>query len=220
MATARVQAGWRVAIAAASLWAGAVSAHGISTRPANDDERKALGAPRPLKAEVFSDRHGEQAFVLRRVTDRVRDPDMDEDTDRITLSAQLYARASSESVWTPSWTWTSQKTCPDLDLAADFFLEQSRVLDVDGDGQAEPLIATYVSCGGGVDPKAITIVLHQNGRDIEGGGESLLVMPGEAPAGGKFEPGQGWQQAPEAVQRVIRETFEAVKHDKPSSKSP
>ncbi len=207
--TGRQKTGWLMVIAVSCLWAGAAPAQGIATRPANAAELEALGAPRPVKAQVFTDQTGEQVFVLRRSTGQVHDADMDEDTDRITLTAQIYARAGAG--WKPAWTWTSENTCPGLDLSADFFLAQSRVLDIDGDGRAEALVASQVSCGGGVDPAAISIVLRHAGRQIEGGGESLLAIPGETPLGGTFEPGKGWTQAPKEAQRVIRETFDTVK---------
>lgn len=173
-------------------------------------EQQALGIQSPFKTVRFRDAEGEGLLVLGRTNQQREDADSGSATDVATLTATLYARATPEAPFAVRWASESATECEGLDLEAGYFLDQTGVADVDGDGVAEATLASHSFCGGGVDPQQIVIELRRGNDVYRVDGESLVTVEGDEPFGGERQDSASYKDAPPALQKHLDAVWEAV----------
>ncbi len=170
------------------------------------EQMEALGVQTPIKSVHFRDRDGEGLLVLSRTDGQVIDADTEQEVDKVVLKATLFGRSEGQDALKPRWQIEQETTCPGLDLDVDFYADVSDVSDLTQDGVAEVTVASHAFCGGGIEPHAIAIELHEGQTSHTITGQSLISPSGEEPIGGEREDSVSLKQAPQ----VVRDHLDAV----------
>ncbi|WP_157515320.1 M949_RS01915 family surface polysaccharide biosynthesis protein [Luteimonas abyssi] len=164
----------------------------------------------------YRDAAGDHALLLRRAF-RASKSDQD-DIEHIVLSTHLYEVDQAHDARTgarTSVTWHIEDAfeCEGLDFDADFLPDALRVEDLDGDGRAEVLFGYSSFCGGGIEPREITLILRAGEHEYRLQGESLVKPPGDAPAfGGTYATTPAEVDIPAPLRTALLDAWERVKH--------
>lgn len=183
---------------------------GISTLPEVADLGfAALPSGTLLRQLHVADDDGEGLMLLSRQQDTFTDED-GVDQDRITLVATLYQRDDAQSPWEQAWQDVDPTECPGLDLEADFFVDPFQATDLDGDGRAEYTVASHAFCGGGVDPRALRLMLVQGEQALRVEGESVVRIEGEPAFGGDRLDSDEIADAPAAIREHLDQVWARI----------
>lgn len=108
--------------------------------------------------------------------------------ERVDLIADYYRRLSPGR-WQREWTIRDMSDCPGLDVDGDFFIPHVRFTDLNRDGKAEVTVPYRLSCGGGVDPSTVKVILREGVSKLAIRGESLVRVrqPGVEAFGGEHK---------------------------------
>lgn len=167
-----------------------VLGNNLPARPASVDaaflKRQGVAYPGNLtRAFRIIDQGGKHLLVLSRragpsiaTTDRTR-------IEHIELAATYLTRAANS--WKRAWIIRDGTDCPELDPEGDFFANDIHFTDLNRDGRVEVTVAYHLFCGGGVDPRAVKVILRDGSTKLAIRGESELRFPGQPSIGGEHK---------------------------------
>lgn len=128
------------------------------------------------------DRDGEHILVL---TQKIGTSHIKENLardERIDLFAAYYKKTAKN--WVQEWTLKDFTDCPGLDSGGGFFADFVTVTDLDNNGIAEITLPYKLSCGGGIDPSTLKIIMRQGREKFAMRGETRVETPGNEAFGG------------------------------------
>lgn len=166
----------------------------------------------------FTDSHGDQAVVFFRLATHAEDPVDGTVSDRIVLSAAMYPLPGTPAPTTASWEHTDDIECDGVDIEAGFYPDSVSVTDLDRNGTAELTFAYHRFCGGGIDPRDVTVVLREGGNSYVLEGQTRLRVGDDPPFGGGFQMDAALSAAPQWVQDKVLATFQQLR-DEPAEKT-
>ncbi len=162
---------------------------------------------------TYRDTAGDHLLLLRRQS-RTSDA-TDDYVEQVALSVGMYGIEHAGGPQGYSRRWLTDETfeCEGLDFDADFLPDALRVEDLDGDGRAEVLFGYSSFCGGGIEPREITLILRAGEHEYRLQGESLVKPPGDAPAfGGTYATTPAEVDIPAPLRTALLDAWERVKH--------
>lgn len=102
--------------------------------------------------------------------------------EREVLRAVLYRKTPAGAAVV--WKIQEENDCPGEDSSALFYTRYVSITDLNADGVPEVAVPYRISCGGGVDPASIKIIVREGERKYALRGESRIVMSGQSAAKG------------------------------------
>lgn len=160
----------------------------------------------------YRDAHGDYAAVFARTVTHEEDPEDGVVTDRIVLSAVLDRLPGSQVGEARRWQHSGEIECDGVDIEADFFPAAFSVTDLDGDGTAEVTFAYHRFCGGGIDPRDVTVVLQEGGSSYVLEGQTLVQVGDDPAFGGEFEMDAALAAAPAWLREKVLATWDKVRN--------
>lgn len=186
----------------------------IIDAPVSPDDLRSFGIDSTVSHSLrFTDQHGEYAAAFSRHATHEEDPDDETILDRITLTAQIRP-ASGDRTGNQPWQHSAVVECDGVDIEADFYPETFSVTDLDGDGTAELTFAYHRFCGGGIDPRDVTVVLQEGDNRYILEGQSLVQVGDDPAFGGGFSMDDALNKAPSWLQDQMLATWEQVRQRK------
>ncbi|WP_228062548.1 hypothetical protein [Lysobacter sp. H23M47] len=199
----------------------------VAPNPSVQVGREPLGASElqtlPLVGSVidalrFTDRHGDEAVVFFLLATHAEDPVDGTVSDRIVLSAAVYPLPGTPAPTMAIWQHSDDFECDGVDIEAGFYLDSVSVTDLDGDGTAELTFAYHRFCGGGIDPRDVTVVLREGGNSYVLEGQTRVRVGDDPPFGGGFQMDAALSAAPQWVQDKVLLTFQQLR-DEPAEET-
>ncbi len=191
----------------------------VGKEPLGASELHALSLVGPVIDSLrFTDRHGDQAAVFFRLATHAEDPVDGTVSDRIVLSAAVYPLPGTAAPTTACRQHTDDIECDGVDIEAGFYPDSVSVTDLDGDGTAELTFAYHRFCGGGVDPRGVTVVLREGGNAYVLEGQTLVRVGDDPPFGGGFQMDGALRAAPQWVKDKVLAIFQQLR-DEPAAES-
>lgn len=114
------------------------------------------------------------------------------------------------------WSMKDRITCPGLDISADFIPEAITFNAIKphtgDDDNIEVTLAYKMFCGGGVDPKTLKVIYHDNTKKVALRGETAIVYEGEKvkPNDGKYSMDSDFKKAPVQIQNHLKSIWKKV----------
>lgn len=114
------------------------------------------------------------------------------------------------------WTLRDRITCPGLDISADFIPEATTFNAIKphtGDeDNIEVTVGYKMFCGGGVDPKILKVIYHDNTKKVALRGETAIVFEGETvkPSQGQYKIDSDFKKAPVQIQNHLKNIWKKV----------
>lgn len=181
-------------------------------QPIGEEELQALGITDAVSHSLrFTDRHGEHAVVFSRRATHEEDPADGVVVDRIVLSAVVQQLPASHEGKKGRWQHSGEVECDGVDIAAHFYPGTFSVTDLDGNGTAELTFAYYRFCGGGIDPRDVTVVMQEGGSSYVLEGQTLIKVGDDPAFGGESEMDAALAKAPIWLQKKVLATWEQVR---------
>lgn len=193
----------------------------VTDQPIGEDELQALGIADAVSHSLrFTDSHGEYAVVFSRRATHGEDPADGVVVDRIVLSAIVQQLPASQEGKEGRWQHSGEVECDGVDIEAHFYPETFSVTDLDRNGTAELTFAYYRFCGGGIDPRDVTVVLKEGGSAYVLEGQSLVKVGDDPAFGGEFEMEAALAKAPIWLQKKVLTTWEQVRDGQTPDSAP
>ncbi|QOW21539.1 M949_RS01915 family surface polysaccharide biosynthesis protein [Novilysobacter avium] len=161
----------------------------------------------------FTDRHGDQAVVCSRLAKHAEDPVDGTVADRIVLSAEVYSLPATRAPTAAGWQHTDDIECDGVDIEAGFYPDSVSVTDLDGNGTAELTFAYHRFCGGGIDPRDVTVCLREGGDSYVLEGQTPVRVGNDPPFGAGFQMDAALSAAPQWVQDQVLTTFQQLRDE-------
>lgn len=194
------------------LSAAKTSALQMTTQPVGDVELQTLESANHVShAFRFTDQHGDSTAMFSRKVTREEDPTDGAIIDRIVLKALVEQLPGNRTEEAGRWQHSAEVECDGVDIEADFFPDTFSVTDLDDDGTAELTFAYHRFCGGGVDPRDVTVVLLEGENPYVLQGETLVQLGDDPAFGGEFTMDDALEEAPAWIQEKVLSIFEKVR---------
>lgn len=178
----------------------------------SEAELQELGITESVRYSLrFSDQQGDHAVVFSRHSTHEVDPVDGVVTDRILLSVALHSLPSTQTGQPAEWRHSADVECDGVDIVADFYPGTFSVTDLDGNGTGELTFAYHRFCGGGIDPRDVTVVVHEGGNSYVLEGQTQVKVGDDPPFGGGFEMDEALSAAPRWLQDKALQTFQQVR---------
>lgn len=186
----------------------------MTAQPLGDAELQALENPdHVIHAFRFTDQHGDNTAVFLREVTHEENPTDETIIDRISLNVLIEHPSASQTEEAGRWQHSAEIECDGVDIEADFFPDTFSVTDLDGNGTAELTFAYHRFCGGGVDPRHVTVVLLEGENSYVLQGETLVQVGTDPAFGGEFTMDDALTAAPAWVRGKVLSTFKHVRDE-------
>lgn len=186
----------------------------ITAQPLGDAEIQTLeNSDHIIHAFRFSDQHGDNTAMFSRELTHEEDPTDETIIDRVSLDVLIEHPSTSQTKEAGRWQHSAEVECEGMDIEADFFPDAFSVTDVDGDGTAELTFAYHRFCGGGVDPRDVTVVLFEGENSYVLQGETLVQVGTDPAFGGEFTMDDALTAAPAWIREKVLSTFKHVRDE-------
>ena len=180
--------------------------------PINDSELHSPAIVDPVSHSLrFRDVHDEHIAIFTRQITREEDQVDGVVTDRIVLSATIQRLPATQPAKNNGWSHSSEIECNGVDIEADFYPATFSVTDLDDNGTAELTFAYHRFCGGGIDPRDVTVVLQEGGTSYVLEGQTVVTVGDDPPFGGGFEMDDALSGAPLWLQEKVLNTYQQVR---------
>lgn len=150
-------------------------------------------------------------YYLNLITTESIEVDNGEDVDVINLKMNFVNNKNVQL-----WSMKDRVTCSGLDISADFIPEAitfNAIKPHTGDeNNIEVTLGYKMFCGGGVDPKVLKVIYHDNTKKVALRGETAIVYEGEKvkPTDGKYQIDSDFKKAPPQIQNHLKNIWKKV----------
>lgn len=178
------------------------------------DPSKHTKQPLDEKTETVVVKHFEnngKDYFLRFVTHQSTQSNKEVDEDVITLKVTFTEGKKT------LWAINDKVTCYGVDISGEFIPEATTFNAIkphNGDiDNIEVTVGYKMFCGGGVDPKTLKIIYHDNTKKVALRGETAIAYEGDdktKPIGGQYKMDNDFKKAPLSIQNHLKSIWKKV----------